>query len=155
LVDLLAREARWPDARAALADALALSVDEYLRRNLLIRRDALGDDPIAAPLRDYFFTRTASGAELDPLVLVERAHAVIAAPPDRATGHSLAGRMLHGRGAFADATAELAEAARLGFTIPEVARENDRLLAGAAWLSGDVVACRTAATRLAADSDET
>ncbi len=140
LIDLLGRAGRLEEAAAELTRALALPVDDTTRRNLLIRREALVNEP----LRAYVWVRVPGGDDPDPVVLLERAHAV-----GGSLGAYLAGRVLYSRGAFAEAAAQLARAAATGIGEPLVARENDRLLAGAAFLAGDLELARAAALRLA------
>jgi hypothetical protein len=149
-VDLEAIAGRIDPAAAAVAQALALPVDETTRRNLIIRAEALGGSALAPALRRYIFARGPTGGDADAIVLLERAHEIVAAAPAHGIGHYLAGRMLGTRGAFADAQAELEEAVRRGLLDPLVGRENDRLLAAAAYLAGDRAAARAAALRLAA-----
>jgi hypothetical protein len=143
LIDLEVRRARLAEARAELEAALALPVDEATRRNLLVRREALGDGPAAPALRAYLFAGT-SGE--DPVVQLVRAVEVTRTDPG--LGLYLQGRILHGKSAWSEARRVLVAARAAGLAEPLVARENDRLLASAAFLDGDLDACRQAAERL-------
>jgi hypothetical protein len=161
--DLEARRQDLASAAALIDRALALGIDEDLRRNLLVRRRAFGADPNqagAAALRAYLVpptpppnpTKTASAAEDLQLGTARALPSALGA-----LGHFLLGRLVLARGgpgAATAAAASLAEAARVGAGDPWfdglVARENDRLLAKAAFLAGDVATARLAATRLTA-----
>jgi tetratricopeptide (TPR) repeat protein len=149
LVDALLGAGDTTGAAAAVEAALALPIDEPARRNLLVRRRALGERAGAAELRRYFTERGPSG-EPDALLQLEHAHELIEALPPHGLGHYLAGRILFGRAAWDDAARELGEAARLGLEDPLVARENDRLLVAAAFLARQLETSRRAATRLSA-----
>jgi hypothetical protein len=144
LVDLEAKRARLPAARAALEAALALPVDEATRRNLLVRGVALGDGPAAPALREYFFPAVAID---EPAQQLLRAIDITKAEPG--LGLYLQGRIAHGRSLWRDAKRLLVAARIAGIAEPLVAREADRLLAAAAFLDGDVEVCRQAARRLA------
>lgn len=150
LLDLLALQDRRTEAAAIAVTANALPVEESFRRNLALRQLALSDASIAPPLYRYLFARGPRGAEPEPVALLERAHAVIAAAPNHGLGHYLAGRILSARAAFADAAIELAEAARLGLDDARLRRENDRLLVVAAYLTDQLDLARAAADRLTA-----
>jgi hypothetical protein len=150
LVDLLARAGDREDARAAAERALALPVDESTRRNLALRRTALSGGAEGDALAAYLFARVPAGGDPDPLQLLARAREFERAAPESALPRYLAGRMLYQRGIYADAASALADAARRGLADPLVARENDRLLATAAWLAGDRPLACAAAGRLAA-----
>ena len=158
LVDLLGASGRFGDAAAPLAGALRLPVEDATRRNLVVRQEALAEtalapSALAEALRRYLFARTDPGADIDPMVLLERAHDIAAAAPDEGLGRYLAGRLLYARLAFPEAASELAAARRVGHLAAEVARENDRLLAAAAWLAGDADLCRAAAERMRSAPD--
>jgi hypothetical protein len=148
LIDLHVHDGDLPRARAVLEAALTIPVDENTRRNLIVRRLALTDGPGAEALRAYLFARPAKGETPDPAEQLEHAHGVIAALPQVGLGHYLAGRILSTRHDWADAARELEAAAQLGLDEPLVARENDRLLAIAAFLAGDLAGARAAATRM-------
>src|SRR5262249_43113262 len=124
---------------------LALPVDDATRRNLLVRSVALGDAPEAPLLRAYLWSRT----ELDPVVQVDRARKIAAGTP---LGHYLVGRVLFARAAWGGAGGCAAGSAG-GLTEPLVARENDRMLAIAAYLADRPSDVAAAARRLAADPD--
>lgn len=142
LADLTALAGERPAALAAVEQALALPVDESARRNLILRKQALaGDEPLFA----YLFARSPGGGDADPVQLMYLARRI-----EGGLGRYLEGRLLFQRGAHPEAAAALAEAARLGLGEPLVARENDRLLATAAWLAHDPKLACAAADRLAA-----
>jgi hypothetical protein len=153
--DLAARRGDLPGAVTLVDRALALGIDEETRRNLNIRKLAYGTDtPGTRALRAYLLPDAephpepgvAPAAAADPqLDLAATLPAALGGP-----GHYLYGRALLLRARFAEAAPQLAAAARAGLADPLVARENDRLLAVAAFLSGDLGVARAAAQRLAA-----
>jgi hypothetical protein len=107
----------------------------------------------ARALRGYLLARGPDGREADPLVQLLRAQDIITAWPTSGLGWYLVGRLLAQRNQHPEAVSALERAASLGFpdVVRElVARENDRLLARASFLAGDLTTTRAVATRLAA-----
>jgi len=160
--DLHAHRGELADATRLVERALALSVDEDTRRNLVIRRLAFAappEDAGARALRDYLVPPTPDAdandeaepptPERDPTLV----RAALLPKAIGALGHYLYGRVLVQRGRYADAARELAGAAAGGLDEPLVRRENDRLLLEAAFLAGDLVTAHATATRLDATSE--
>jgi tetratricopeptide (TPR) repeat protein len=155
--DLRARGGDFAAALALVERALALSVDEDARRNLLVRRLAFAGGAGTTALRAYLVPQArelevAPGdddeeAEPDDTAL-GRATAVARELPG--LGDYLVGRQLLTRRRFAEAAAAFTRAARAGIAEPLVARENTRLRARAAYLAGDLATARVAAIGLLA-----
>ncbi len=156
--DLHARRGELAEATLLVSRALALAIDEDTRRNLMIRRRAFSapaSDPAARALREYLVPpdpppeakegKPEPPPAQDPMVARAAGLPALLGP----LGHYLYGRLLTQRGRWADAAAELSAAAAGDLDDPLVRRENDRLLAKAAFLAGDHATARAAATRLA------
>jgi hypothetical protein len=151
LLDLHGRRGDVEAARRLLPRVLALPVDEGTRRGLVVRALALDPSfPGAAALRAYLFTDPELDREPDLAVMVARAHRVAAEAPTSGLGDYLMGRLISGRGAPVDALFHLARAQELGLPDLLIARENDRLLAAAAFQAADYERVRQVAARLQA-----
>jgi tetratricopeptide (TPR) repeat protein len=156
--ELLVRVGDREPAAVLVTRALGLAIDEDTRRHLTILRKALvapPGDPGMRALRDFLVPPETP----DPLPVTDApvpppekdpvlARAAQLPPLLGALGHYLYGRQLIARGQWAEAEGELSEAAAGGLDEPLVRRENDRLLTKAAFLAGDRVGARAAATRL-------